>query len=472
MDEKLVDEAPAPAPAPAPEPDAEAGEIVIPDYAPKPQEANAGPAAPLAGGGGGGGAGFAEKALMPISIAPQNDSAEAQEAARLQGDVYNITFWMIVVQAVRLAVKLLDHYGVDMGTGNCQAGASDCVQDHSGGKGAVDWKGGLIEVYCYATVFALAWFGAKHLDSTLMLLYVASSGFCCIVFVFVTIGVFEELASPGEPLTGVERDVCLRDPDCDVNDNEQRHILNQLGLLALQVLFALGVWKGVQLYRHPMTNSEKRVPDRLPDAEATALGGGDAPARAPGFFEKFFVVRVNADPNAADPNGAAEAARLQTILYNIVFYSAFFELLRVGLKVFILGTEDSTTAWIELYCIFCPFVLGYAGAKHRDSQIMWSYIVTGGFCFVSFIPSVTLLIVQNAFEAGDELEADEKAACAIDPNCDPATATKELNHPLDSIPLLMLQVLFGAGVYYAYALARHPSAQRSSGSFSFAWTPG
>ena len=47
--------------------------------------------------GGGDGAGLAEKALRPINIAPQNDTAEAQEAARLQGDVYNITFWMIVV---------------------------------------------------------------------------------------------------------------------------------------------------------------------------------------------------------------------------------------------------------------------------------------------------------------------------------------------------------------------------------------
>ena len=41
---------------------------------------------------------------------------------------------------------------------------------------------------------------------------------------------------------------------------------------------------------------------------------------------------------------------------------------------------------------------------------------------------------------------------------------------LVAIPLLMLQLLFGLGVYYAYKLATHPSAQRSSGSFSFAWT--
>lgn len=152
-----------------------------------------------------------------------------------------------------------------------------------------------------------------------------------------------------------------------------------------------------------------------------------------------------------------------------MLYSIFFEVLRVCVKVFVLGNEDSITAFIELYCIFCPFVLGYAGAKHRDSQIMWSYIVTGGFCFLTFIPSVTLLILQNALEAGDELEADEKEACALDKDCDPTT-TKQLQHPLDSIPLLMLQLLFGLGVYYAYKLATHPSAQRSSGSFSFAWT--
>ena len=105
---------------------------------------------------------------------------------------------------------------------------------------------------------------------------------------------------------------------------------------------------------------------------------------------------------------------------------------------------------------------------------MWSYIFAGGFCFLAFIPSVTLLILQNALEVGDELEADEKEACALDKDCDPSsdptTATKQLQHPLDSIPLLMLQLLFGLGVYYAYKLATHPSAQRSSGSFSFAWT--
>ena len=57
---------------------------------------------------------------------------------------------------------------------------------------------------------------------------------------------------------------------------------------------------------------------------------------------------------------------------------------------------------------------------------MWSYIVTGGFCFLTFIPPVTLLILQNALEVGDELEADEKEACALDKDCDPTTATKQL----------------------------------------------
>ena len=293
------------------QPGSEPAEIVIPDYVAQPTAPPASTGSAAAAPSSGASDGLAKK-LQPISIAAQNDTLEAQEAAGLQGDLYNITFWMIVVQVVRLAVKLVDHYvDVDMGTGSCEAGATDCVQEHTGGKGSVGWRGGLIEVYCYTTVFALAWFGAKHLDSTLLLMYVASSGFCFLIFIITTIGVFEEFFSANEPLVGTERDACLTDPECDVNDNEQRHILNQLGLLALQVLFGLGVWTGWKLYTHPMTTSERRVPDRVPDAEAMALGGGDIPAPVPGFFDKFFVTRVHADPAAADPHGATEAANLQ-----------------------------------------------------------------------------------------------------------------------------------------------------------------
>ena len=46
-------------------------------------------------------------------------------------------------------------------------------------------------------------------------------------------------------------------------------------------------------------------------------------------------------------------------------------------QVFILGTEDAYTAIAELFCIFCPFALGFVGAKHRDSQVLWTYLVRG-----------------------------------------------------------------------------------------------
>ena len=108
------------------------------------------------------------------------------------------------------------------------------------------------------------------------------------------------------PATDVERDPQFT-PDFEAALVHQ----NLLVLLALQVLFGLGVWTGWKLYTHPMTTSERRVPDRVPDAEAMALGGGDIPAPVPGFFDKFFVTRVHADPAAADPHGATEAANLQ-----------------------------------------------------------------------------------------------------------------------------------------------------------------
>ena len=100
MDEKLVDDAPAPAPAPEPQPDAEAGEIVIPDYAvDAPANASAS-SAPAAGGAPGGGAGLDGilSKLRVINVPAADGSGIAQEAAKLQSDLMNITFWSVFLQ--------------------------------------------------------------------------------------------------------------------------------------------------------------------------------------------------------------------------------------------------------------------------------------------------------------------------------------------------------------------------------------
>lgn len=229
-----------------------------------------------------------------------------------------------------------------------------------------------------------------------------------------------------------------------------------LPLLLMTVLWGLGIWTAWNLYNHSSTNSEMRKPPAVVDQSGTvtALGGGDQPAPAACFFEKFFITTVSPDLTAHDPAGAVRAATLQTYIYNCCFYCCVFELLRVALKFFILKNEDFWTAGIELFVVFCPFFLGYIGAKHRDSQVLWSYLASGGFCFLAFIPQVTYLVLLNM--AG-KMGPDQEEACKADPECDPATAEVELNHPLDSLPLLFLQILFGVGVWYGWQLLQHPS---------------
>ena len=103
--------------------------------------------------------------------------------------------------------------------------------------------------------------------------------------------------------------------------------------------------------------------------------------------------------------------------------------------------ERCTKFWdagIELFCIFCPWVLGklpllllvvnaltrncapdaagYIGAKHRDSQVLWSYLITGGFCFLAFVPEVSYLIFINLSGSMNDSElAKAQKVCAVDP---------------------------------------------------------
>ena len=105
---------------------------------------------------------------------------------------------MVVTDAVRLLVKMYDKYiGFEMTGGTTGKGV-----------GATGWKGALLEVYCYATVFALAWFGAKHLDTTVLFAYLVSGGCCFLTALLVSYGVIQEFFLPDQapPLTGAAAD--------------------------------------------------------------------------------------------------------------------------------------------------------------------------------------------------------------------------------------------------------------------------
>jgi hypothetical protein len=87
---------------------------------------------------------------------------------------------MMIMEGLRLVVMLYDNYiGIEM----------------TGGKDKKDWKGALIEVYVFCTVWALAWVGSKHRDSSVLMAYMVSGSFCFMFFLIVTLSVFEEFAS-------------------------------------------------------------------------------------------------------------------------------------------------------------------------------------------------------------------------------------------------------------------------------------
>ena len=190
-----------------------------------------------------------------------------------------------------------------------------------------------------AAVFALAWFGAKHLDTTVLFAYLVSGGCCFLTALLVSYGVIQEFFLPDEapPLTGAAADLCKADPECEhyhALNGHMRHPLNALPLLLLNVLWGLGVWTAYKLYKHPTTTADKRVPPQDTSANA-AVGGGAAPAAEGAtepFIHKLFVTKIGPDPTANDPATAARAATLQTYIYNICFYCCLFETLRVGWK--------------------------------------------------------------------------------------------------------------------------------------------
>ena len=82
-----------------------------------------------------------------------------------------------------------------------------------------------------AAVFALAWFGAKHLDTTVLFAYLVSGGCCFLTALLVSYGVIQEFVldvpiayTPGTP----QYDACVASPECDDHqlNGHMRHPLN------------------------------------------------------------------------------------------------------------------------------------------------------------------------------------------------------------------------------------------------------
>jgi hypothetical protein len=130
---------------------------------------------------------------------------------------------MAVTDGIRLVVKMYDYYvGFEMTGGAGGAGT---------GKDSTGWDGALIEVYAYCAAFCLAWFGAKHLDTQLLMAYLVSGGCCFLTALLVSYGVIQEFVldvpiayTPGTP----QYDACVASPECDDHqlNGHMRHPLN------------------------------------------------------------------------------------------------------------------------------------------------------------------------------------------------------------------------------------------------------
>ena len=100
-----------------------------------------------------------------------------------------------------------------------------------------------------------------------------------------------------------------------------------------------------------------------------------------------------------------------------------------------------------------PIALGYVGAKHRDWSALAAFTISSAVCFLFFF-TVTYGLVVELWYYGVPMTDDEKSICQKDPECDLATERAYVPHPLDSIPLFALQVLFGVSTYYGVQLWR------------------
>ena len=413
--------------APEPEPQA----LVVPDYGTNPDTMAArGPTSmgselaqtPRASAGGGGSDLAAKLEVVTVNPDPNAiDKATAAESARLQTNLYNATFWLCVVEAIRMLIQAFV-----LGT----QGVFDIVK----------------EVYYLAGVFAFGYLGAKHRDSGVILASVISQGICLLWFLYCSYLLADQWLNK-EPLSSSEMAACVADPMCDEDTINGTHRLSfTIPLVLMNVFWVIGMYHAWKLYEHRSSNSELRASD----TGQTTVGGTGGSLPVP------LLVRVNADPTAKDEVAAASGAKLQTITYNLLFWVGVMEVLRQLVKVLLLNTVGWMGGIADCYLYLTPIALGYVGAKHRDEAALAAFTISSAVCFLFFF-TVTYTLVVELWYYGVPMTDEEKSICQKDPECDLATERAYVTHPLDSIPLFALQVLFGVSTYYGVQLWRHPT---------------
>ena len=295
-------------------------------------------------------------------------------------------------------------------------------------------------------MFAFGYLGAKHRDSGVILASIISQGICLLWFVYVTYLLADEYFNKGVLSSG-EMAACVADPMCDEDTINGAHRLSfTIPLVLMNVFWVIGMYHAWKLYEHRSSNSELRASD----TGQTSVGGTGGSLPVP------LLVRVNADPTAKDEVAAASAAKLQTVTYNLIFWVAVMEVLRELVKVLLLNTEDWMGGIAECFLFMTPIALGYVGAKHRDWSALAAFTISSAVCFLFFF-TVTYGLVVELWYYGVPMTDEEKSICQKDPECDLATERAYVTHPLDSIPLFALQVLFGVSTYYGVQLWRHPT---------------
>jgi hypothetical protein len=214
----------------------------------------------------------------------------------------------------------------------------------------------------------------------------------------------------------------------------------------------------------------------VPDYAAPPAAGGTAPAAsmgsggvvpgaagaggAAGLMDKMIpkvFATVSPDMNATNKVAAAEAAALQTKMYNIVYVCIILNVIHIMYDMFIEG-QEMDSFFQQFFSWLAVLGLGYYGAKHRDTDMLLWFLISGGLC-VLLLTLVSVLFLYNFLTMGGEpLTGEEAEMCTKDPECTQEELNGEIVHPLDSIPTIGLNIFLWFGLITAYQLYKHPTS--------------
>jgi hypothetical protein len=413
--------------------------------------------------------------ILPIVTEPNLQPA-ANELANLQTIVANITLAQPIVDVARLVLlwTTLDNLG-DV--------TSDII-------------GGVLDVWVISALAATGFFGAKHMDTNLLLLYVCSAAaqtlFEC-YYLFQLYGICNERWTRPADLA----DYC--------------GLGNMWPYYSLTTLYALGAFFGYKLWASGAagtptvdlhaTPAELVSPDRHPaptPAVQTAMGsdgsnvvvGGPPPQPASGGLAALGLVTIL--PIVTEPNlqpAANKLANLQTIVANICLGLPIvdFVWLAVGgvipssasesvgstaaawAGVHVVGNSAATTLLFGVFNIWHLSALaatGFFGAKHMDRKLLKFFACSSValflfYGFLSLLGARELMSSEPSQESQpEELSAQELQMCRQDPECDRVALMMARNRAESSdtyscttwLPLFLLTTVLGLGALFGYKL--------------------